>query len=126
MAEACAIAATAILLALAVFEALLAAGRPLGRYAWGGAHDVLPLGLRIASAASIPIYLFMALVLLDAADLVEVFGGDWTGSAAWVVAAFLLSGVVMNGASRSPDERRVMTPVALALCVLCAGVALGA
>ncbi|MEW9873186.1 hypothetical protein [Arthrobacter sp. HS15c] len=47
-----AIAACALLAALAVFQAALIAGAPLGRFAWGGQHDVLPAKLRIGSATS--------------------------------------------------------------------------
>jgi hypothetical protein len=121
-----ALAATAILLGLACFQAQLAAGRPIGRFAWGGAHDVLPPGLRVASALSIPLYGGIALVLLDAADVVDVLGGGWTGTAVWVLAGFFLLGVAMNAASRSRDERRTGTPVALALCLLCVAVAVNA
>lgn len=121
-----ALAATAILLGLAVFQAQLAAGRPLGRFAWGGAHEVLPPGLRVASALSIVLYVAIALVLLDAARVVDALGGGWTGTAAWVLAGFFLLGVAMNAASRSRDERRTGTPVALALCLLCVAVAMSA
>jgi hypothetical protein len=123
---AAALIATAILLALAGLQAQLAAGRPLGRFAWGGAHDVLPPGLRIASAVSIALYAAIAVALLDAAALVDALPGGWTATAAWVLAGYFLVGVALNAASRSPPERRVMTPVAFALCLLCAAVALGA
>lgn len=125
MATAAALTAAAILLALAAFQARLAAGRPLGRFAWGGAHDVLPPPLRVASAASILVYALMALILLDAAEVTTILPGDWVGTAVWILAAYFLIGVAMNAASRSADERRVMTPVALALCLLCVGVAVG-
>ena len=121
-----ALVATAILLALAGLQAQLVVGRPLGRFAWGGGHEVLPPRLRIASTISIVLYGAIALVLLDAADVVDALPGRWTGTAAWVLAGCFLLGVAMNGASRSRDERRTMTPVALALCLLCVAVALGA
>ena len=35
-----------VLGALAIFQGLLALGAPLGRFAWGGRHRVLPLSLR--------------------------------------------------------------------------------
>ena len=41
-----AIAACILMAALAVFQAALIAGAPLGRFAWGGQHDVLPAKLR--------------------------------------------------------------------------------
>ena len=118
-----ALAATAILLGLAWFQAQLAVGRPLGRFAWGGAHEVLPPRLRVASALSIVLYGAIALVLLDAADVVNAFRGRWTGIAAWVLAGVFLLSVAMNAASRSRDERRTGTPVALALCLLCVAIA---
>jgi len=121
-----ALAATAILLGLSCFQAQLAAGRPLGRFAWGGAHEILPPKLRVASALSIALYGAIALVLLDAADVVDALRGSWTGTAAWVLAGFFLLGVAMNAASPSRDERRTGTPVALALCLLCVAVAVEA
>ena len=121
-----ALAATPILLVLAGFQTQLALGRPVGRFAWGGAHEVLPSRLRMASAVSIVLYGAIALVLLDAADVLDALRGGWTDTAAWVLAAYFLVGVAMNAASRSRDERRVMTPVALALCLLCVAVAVGA
>ena len=39
---------------LAVFQALLALGAPLGAFAWGGQHRVLPTRLRVGSAVSSP------------------------------------------------------------------------
>ena len=121
-----ALAATAILLGLACLQAQLAVGRPLGRFAWGGAHDVLPPGLRVASALSIVLYGAIAIVLLDAAEVVDALRGRWTGTTAWVLAGFFLLGAAMNAASRSRDERRTGTPVALALCLLCVAVAVDA
>jgi len=46
--------------ALAVFQALLALGAPLGRFAWGGQHLVLPTPLRIGSAVAIAVYFLLA------------------------------------------------------------------
>lgn len=58
-------AATAVgFLAIAAFEAALAAGAPFGRAAWGGAHTHLPAGLRIASAVAVGVWLFAALIIL--------------------------------------------------------------
>jgi hypothetical protein len=123
---ACALAAAAILLGLACLQALLAVGRPLGRFAWGGAHEVLPPRLRLASALSIMLYGAIALVLLDAADVVDPLPGSWTGTAAWVLAGFFLVSVALNAASRSRHERRTGTPVALVLCLLCVAIAVDA
>lgn len=115
-----AIAACALLAGLAVFQAMLAAGLPLGRFAWGGQHDVLPRNLRIGSIVAIVIYGVFALVLLDRAGLIDMLPEDVSGIAAWIIAAYGVLGVGMNAISRSRSERLAMTPTAalLAACSL--------
>jgi hypothetical protein len=97
--------ATAVLAGLAALQVAVAAGRPLGRLVWGGRHEVLPPALRVASAASVALYALFAVVLLR----------SWEPGA-WALAAYFGLGVLVNAASRSRDERRVMTPVAAVLC----------
>ncbi len=109
---------------LAAFQVLLVAGAPLGRYAWGGQHVVLPVHLRIGSAVSIALYAGFALLVLQAADAVDVLPSGSAGVGIWVLTAYLGIGVVMNAVSRSRPERLVMTPVALALAAICLVLAL--
>lgn len=117
------IGAAAILAGLVGFQLLLATGRPLGRYAWGGAHTVLPLPLRIASVASCLIYAAAALVILEAANVIDLApSNEPARTITWGLAVFFAIGVVMNAISRSVPERR-MAAVALALSVLSAVVA---
>lgn len=117
--------AIAILLALVFFQLLLAGGAPLGKLAWGGTRRVLDPPLRIASLIAAGIYGVVALVLLEAAGLIDVVAAqDIVRVATWIVAGLFGLGVVMNAISRSPAERMVMTPVALALALLSASVAL--
>ena len=106
----------ALLAALTAFQLALILGAPLGRFAWGGQHVVLPRGLRIGSAVSIVIYAGFALLALAKAHLMlRVPSGAFVGTAMWVVAGYLLLGVAMNAISRSKPERWTMTPLALAL-----------
>jgi hypothetical protein len=122
-----AVGACAVLAALALFQVLLAAGAPLGRYAWGGRHDgVLPVRFRVGSVLSVLVYAAIALVLLWRADLAAPAPSEGAvGVAAWVVAGYFFVGTVMNALSRSRDERKVMTPTAAALFVLSVAVAVG-
>ncbi|MGY1751425.1 hypothetical protein [Modestobacter sp. SYSU DS0511] len=113
-----------LLAALAVFQVALVAGAPLGRFAWGGQHVVLPTGLRIGSAVSIVLYGVIALVLLQAAGALEVVPRSLADVGIWVLTGYFTLGVLMNAASRSRPERLVMTPVALALAVVCLVLAL--
>lgn len=106
--------------ALAVLQVRLAAGAPLGRYAWGGGHDVLPRRLRVGSALSVVLYGVFALVLVDRAALVEALPDAVARVGTWALLGYLVLGVVMNALSRSRREAVVMTPTCLVLaaCVL--------
>jgi hypothetical protein len=117
------VTAALLLAALVCFQLLLAAGLPFGQYAWGGAHRVLPRALRIGSVVAIGIYALAAVIILDAANVVDLIAPDVTRGAVTVLAVFFGIGVVMNAVSRSEKERR-MAFVALALSILCAVVAL--
>jgi len=119
-----AVLGVAVLGALAVFQVLLVAGAPLGRYAWGGQHVVLPNRLRAGSVVSVALYAVFALVLLQAAGAVDLLPAGLADVAIWVLAGYFALGVVMNAVSRSRPERLVMTPVALVLTGLCAVLAL--
>lgn len=110
MTQVAAILAALILAGLICFQLLLATGLPLGHYAWGGAHRVLPRSLRIASVLATFIYL--------------VASADLARNVVWALTGFFGIGIVMNAISRSVKERR-MAFVALSLSGLCAVVALG-
>src|SRR5688572_529044 len=115
-----AVVASVLLAGLAVFQVLLIAGRPLGRLAWGGQHEVLPTNLRIGSVVSVVSYAAIGWQVWRAVVQPED-AGPWM----WILTAFFGLGVVMNAASRSRPERLVMTPVVLLLAVSCLLIALG-
>jgi hypothetical protein len=120
-----AVLACLVLGALAVFQVLLVLGAPLGRFAWGGQHRVLPTPLRAGSVVSIVIYALLATVVLARADLASLaVPAGVVRTATWVVVAYLLLGAALNLASRSKPERAVMSPVTAVLCALYAVVAL--
>ena len=119
-----AVVASIILAGVGVLQAFLAAGAPLGQFAWGGRHRVLPIGFRIASAVAIPLYIGMIVLMLNRAGVISVSGN--TGAirlAAWLLVAYFALGVLMNLASRSRPERYVMTPIVLVLTALAAIIA---
>ncbi|WP_427007364.1 hypothetical protein [Pseudarthrobacter sp. H2] len=114
-----AILACALLAGLTVFQGVLIAGAPLGSMAWGGQHRVLPARLRIGSALSIAVYALFAYAALAKAGLVPpLVSESFTAVTVWVMTAYFVLGVLMNGISRSKPERLVMTPTALALAAL--------
>lgn len=114
-----AILACIILGGLAVFQVALVAGAPIGRFAWGGRHRVLPQKLRVGSVVSIVLYGVFGYTALAKAGLVPVLISEgFTEVFMWVLTAYFSLGVAMNAISRSKPERFVMTPVALLLAVL--------
>ena len=117
----------AVIALLGAFQLALAAGAPWGRLAWGGGHARLPAALRIGSLVSILIYAVFAIIVLERAGLIAVLPSpDIARMGIGVIAGYLALGIVMNAISRSPPERFVMTPVAIALCGASGIVALGA
>jgi hypothetical protein len=126
MATTAALLLLVLLAALAVFQLALAFGAPLGRFAWGGQHRVLPTSLRLGSLSSLVIYALIGAIVAERADLLDVAASDSpVRVAAWAVAAYFLLGVVLNAASRSKAERNVMTPLCAVLCALSVVVASG-
>lgn len=119
-----AIALTVILIALAVFQLALALGAPLGRFAWGGAHRVLPAKLRIGSVTSIVIYALIVMLVLDRVGILEVVPAAVSAVGTWVVFGYFVLGIPLNAISRSRPERFTMTPVVTVLAVLTLLVAL--
>ena len=119
-----AIALTVILALLAVFQLALALGAPLGRFAWGGQHRVLPTRLRIGSLVSIVIYGLVAVLALDKVGLIDVVPDVVSDIGMWIVFAYFVLGIPLNAISRSKSERYTMTPVVAVLAVLSLLVAL--
>jgi hypothetical protein len=117
--------ACAVLAGLAVFQAALIAGAPIGHFAWGGQARVLPRKLRIGSAVAIAIYALFAVLLLQKAGVIAVFPDAVVEIGLWVQFAYLVLGIGANAISRSPAERLTMTPVCVVLAALVLIVAMG-
>lgn len=120
-----AVAFTAVMVALAVFQLALIAGAPLGHLAWGGQDRVLPSGKRVGSVVSIALYALFSVVVLQRAGLIDLLPGVVADVGIWVIVAYSALGIVMNGISRSKPERYTMVPVCVVLTVLSLVVALG-
>ena len=122
-----AIVALVLLGVIVAFQLALALGAPWGSAAWGGQHPgVLPTRLRLASAVTaLVVYPFIALLVLSAAGWVDVPWLDGLGTwPMWMLAGLLALGAFANFVSRSPRERP-WGPVALAIAVCCAVLAIG-
>ena len=120
-----ALALTLVLALLAIFQIALVFGAPLGRFAWGGQHRVLPARLRVGSAVSVVIYAFIVLVAWDRVGAIDVFPDAFAEVAMWVIFGYFVLGIPLNAISRSKPERLVMVPVTIVLAVLSLFIALG-
>ena len=120
-----ALALTVVLGLLAVFQLALVFGAPLGHFAWGGQHRVLPPRLRVGSAVSILVYALIAVIAWDRVGAIDVFSDIFAEIAMWVVFAYFALGILMNAISRSKPERYTMVPVCLVLAVLSFLIAMG-
>jgi len=108
------IAGIILLCGLAIFQVLLALGKPLGKMAWGGAHRVLPRTLRRASALAVPILLWAACILAFRAGFLPlILSPAWIRGFTWFFAGYFGLNVLANLASRSRKERRIMGPVSI-------------
>lgn len=125
VADIAAIAGLVLLAGLVAFQIGLIAGRPWGRMAWGGSHEVLPRNLRIASISSIVLYVLFATAIAEKSGLISLgLPESSVGLTMWLLSGYFLLGVFMNAISRSKQERMVMTPVAFMLFVCFVAVAL--
>ena len=113
-----ALALTVLLAALAIFQLALALGAPIGRFAWGGRHRVLPGRLRIGSVVAILVYALIELIAWDRVGAIDVFHEPFSVVAMWVVFAYFAAGIILNAISRSKPERYVMVPVTIVLTML--------
>jgi hypothetical protein len=124
--EIAAIGATIGFLGIAVFQAALVLGAPMGHAAWGGKHRRLPTSLRIGSAIAIVVWLVATAVVLASAGFDVPSPSETVRPwAIWVVVGLLVVGAVMNAASPSRWERFVWAPLSLVLALLTIVVALG-
>lgn len=122
-----AITAAGLLGGVAVFQAAVALGAPLGDYVWGGFTDgALSPTFRVASAVGAVSLVWMALVVLARAGVAVPFTPVPTHrleAFTWTIAGFMVLNTIGNMASRSSSEQLLMAPITALLAVLIALVA---
>lgn len=102
---------TVILILLSIFQLTLILGLPLGRASWGGHYEVLPIGLRIASAASIVIY---AVMFWIARRRITDPKSKGFRIGVWVIAVYFFLNIFSNLLSADNWER-LWAPICLIL-----------
>jgi hypothetical protein len=98
------------------FQLALAAGAPWGELAMGGRFPGrFPPRMRVLAVVQAGVLVILALVVLDAAGVVDL---GWTTALPWlrwVPVAFAALSVLVNAISPSPREKRLWVPVGLIL-----------
>ena len=117
-ARAAAIAAAAGFSVIAAFQLALALGAPLGRAAWGGGHERLPVGLRVASAVAVAIWILAVMIVLGRAGFASPLSPGFVRWGMWILVGVLAIGALMNFASPSNWERFIWGPFGVALTAL--------
>ena len=97
---------------------------PLGRFAWGGQHEVLPPASGSGSAVSIALYAAVRRPDPQGGRSARGSPAGFVDVAIWVLVGYFALGIAINAVSRSRPERLVMTPVVLVLAVVCLVLAL--
>jgi len=112
--------ATVGFIVLIVFQLLLALGLPLGRAAFGGQYETLPISLRVGSLISIALYTVAIVVVRARAGLRKASSNSrFAKIGTWFFAVLLFLGALLNLASSSPWERFGWAPFALIMSALC-------
>lgn len=109
---------------LAVFQALLAMGAPLGHMAWGGAERVLSRQKRRASTCVVPIALFGLLLIYQSATGQGILANWLVTPALWAFAGLFGLSFVGNAMTQSRIERLHGVPLTIVLCACCVASAL--
>jgi hypothetical protein len=117
--------ASAGIACLALFQILVAAGRPYGAAAFGGTHTVLPQRLRLASAISSVVFIVaLWFVLARRGPFGDAGKSTVVSVVIWVFVAVFGLSALANIGSRSRWERLLMAPLAVVLAACCAAFSL--
>ena len=107
---------TILTAAAVLFQVALAAGAPLGAFAWGGRYPgVLPAPMRAASVGSALLLTLLIWIIRRRAGLGRVVQPVGSGKPAWFVVGFCVLSVVANAATPSAGERLIWLPVTIGL-----------
>ena len=109
---------------LAIFQISLAAGVPLGKFAWGGEHTTLPLNLRFGAISAVLRYAFIIFVVLDRSGTIAVLPREFSFWVMWLIVAHLAFSVFLGLLSKSKLEKMTLVPYTFMMGVLSVLIAL--
>ncbi len=103
---------------LATFQISLAAGAPLGKFAWGGEHTRLPLNLRFGAVSAVLRYAFIIFIALDRSGTINVLPGEFSVWMMWLIVAHFGFSVILSLLSKSRYEKMTLAPYTFTMGVL--------
>lgn len=107
-------------LMIVVLQILLTLGKPYGALTMGGKFTILPLPLRIVSGVSAVIIGVIGYLLLQQSGVFPfLLSYEVSSVILWVFTIYLGINVLGNLLSKSKWERRIMTPIAGVMFVVC-------
>ncbi len=124
--------AAVLIAGVAVFQAALALGLPLGDATLGGRarteNGVLAPGFRVLAVVQAILLLLIAWVILARAGVMQIgfLGEGFLRWITWGILGFLILNTVANLAAPHPVERWVMGSITLVVALLTGVVAFGA
>jgi hypothetical protein len=112
--------------ALAIFQAAIVLGAPLGEYSYGGANKgVLPRNYRVSSVFSALFALAVSGHYLSQLGLIpQLLASDANSIANWVLVGFAILATIVNNISRSKKERLIWGPTTFLMLIASVTVAL--
>ena len=120
-----AVIAVVIFIGMSIFQLLLALGLPYGKAAYGGKHETLPKNLRIMSVIAIGIFVLASISVLIRSGILPIFTDSiFFVIVVWVFAFYSALNTLMNLASKSKTEKRIMTPLSLTITICCFTIAI--
>ena len=113
-----AIIGAVLLMVVAVMSIALILGAPLGAFTLGGRFKVFPPKLRLVLATQMLMQLFFAAILLQlGGHMAPWFSHQVTKVIGIVLAAYLTLNSFANLASKSKQEKYVMTPLSVVTAI---------
>ena len=107
-----------IFMGMSILQLLLVLGKPYGKLAYGGKHEVLPTNYRIMSVIAVAIFLITTFFVLVKVELITEFPfPDITNLGIWFFAFYLALNTLANATSKSKMEKQVMTPISFTASV---------
>ena len=104
---------------MALLQFALTLGAPIGEYALGGTHSVLPTKMKFVSGSFFCLFIVVGLAYLQRADkIAPILNASFVNVLLIIYTLFLAYAIIGNGfLTKSKKEKYVMTPLSIIGCI---------